>query len=203
MQDEESLGVFIDKGISLDFAVWTGCILAHKALSDRTYRLGMKIKLQTSAPLYDLVQQKLPNLQRLRFVPEILHIIPIVSLFSLIFVYCNSASVLALRKFLRKHGLLMLLRGICFSTTLLPDSSQMCTTSSHIGSCFDLIFSGHSTAVILSTKVMTEFFNIDYLLSLLFDFNTVITCILIVLCRNHYTIDVIVSVLATNYVYSF
>ena len=119
----------------------------------------------------------------------------------MVIINVNNTSVSALSKMLQVHGQLMILRCICFSATLLPDSSEMCKESKHIGSCYDLIFSGHTTAMFLSTYVLRDYFKIKNLIYSILQFNNLLTSFLIIICRNHYTIDVIVSFLATNYLY--
>jgi len=193
--------IFINAKLARDFIIWLLCIAFHRYLSDYVYTKGLSINLSSLSPLYDLIQQHSPNLQPYRIIPEILHLIPILLFIYLVIYYSDCKSVLSLRKFLRVHGILMLLRAICFSSTLLPDSSQMCLVSSHIGSCYDLIFSGHSTAILLTTYLIIDFFKVNKIIKYLLHLNNFITCFLIIICRNHYTIDIIVSILATNYVY--
>jgi hypothetical protein len=161
----------------------------------------MDIYLDKRAPLYDIFQNASPNLQHLRVIPEILHIIPVATLFGYMLYYQDDRSVLALRTTLVKHGILMALRAIFFSSTLLPDSSRMCKESSLPGSCFDLIFSGHSTAILLATYVLRDYYKIGNIKYLLLQLINLITCVLIVACRNHYTIDVLVSIITTDYIY--
>jgi hypothetical protein len=192
---------FINIKLIRDFTVWVLCMSFHKYVSEYVYNKGLEVDLPLFKPLYDIVQENTPNLQPYRFIPEILHLIPVLLLVYLIIYNYNNRSILALRKFLRVHGLLMFLRAICFSSTLLPDSSQMCLTSSHIGSCYDLIFSGHSTIVHLSTYILVDYFNINKCIKNILYINNFIICFLIIACRNHYTIDIIVSIIATNYVY--
>lgn len=194
--------IFLNTKLIRDFFAWLICIYFHKYLSDFVYVKGLEVKLSITKPLYDLIQRNVPNLQPYRIIPEILHLIPILSFILLVIFNCNTNSVLALRKFLRLHGLLMVLRAICFTSTLLPDSSQMCLFSQHIGSCYDLIFSGHSTAILLTTYIINDYFNINRFFKIMLHINNLITCFLIIVCRNHYTIDIIVSILATNYFYS-
>jgi hypothetical protein len=180
---------------------WGLCILIHKNLSDKTYKLGMSINLIKENPLYDIVQVNLPNLQHLRFIPEVLHVIPVIALISFIAHYRNSSSISALYQFFTKHGILLLLRCIFFSVTLLPDSSQMCSISTHIGSCFDLIFSGHSTIMYLCLYIINDYFYISRFVYFTLHLLNLITCLFIIICRNHYTIDVIISIVLTYLVY--
>jgi len=178
--------------------LWLFCILFHKKLADVTYNKGLQINLLKSLPLYDIIQESFPNLQKYRIIPEILHFIPILTLFANT-VYHRHIN--CLKKFLVIHGILMFIRAISFSVTLLPDSSGMCQLSTHLGSCFDLLFSGHSTIMLLCCLLLTEYFSFDIKWKLCLFANTGITSFLIILCRNHYTIDVLYSILMTYFMY--
>jgi len=179
--------------------LWVFCILFHKKLADITYNKGLQINLLKSLPLYDVIQESFPNLQEYRIIPEVLHFIPILTLFANTVYHKN---IQCLKKFLVVHGILMFLRAISFSVTLLPDSSGMCQLSTHLGSCFDLLFSGHSTIMILCCLLLSQFFDIQLKWKIALFANTGITSFLIILCRNHYTIDVLYSILMTYFVYS-
>lgn len=181
--------------------LWILCIGFHKVLSEITYERGLRIGLLNDIPLNDILQVNLPNLQYLRIIPEITHVIPIFILLGFLCYNRDSNSAEVFIKFIRKHSALLVTRAVLFSVTLLPDSSQMCHRSEHIGSCFDLIFSGHSSIMILSCYIINEFYKPSFKLNLLLNFNNLITCILIVLVRNHYTIDVVLSLIITDYIY--
>jgi hypothetical protein len=183
------------------FLIWVLCIAIHKYVSNLVYVKGTAIKLDDVKPLYDLLQKNILNFQPYRVIPEFLHLIPIIYLFYMIITNLNNNSVAALLKLLKVHGQLMILRCICFSVTLLPDSSEMCKVTKHIGSCYDLIFSGHSTAMFLTTYILHDYFKIRKNIYTILQLNNLLTSFLIVICRNHYTIDIIVSFLATNYLY--
>jgi hypothetical protein len=197
-----SIKVFINFKLFLCLIFWGICIAIHKKLTVKTYNLGMKIKLINVAPLYDIVQKEFYNLQHIRFIPEILHVIPVISIIGFIAHNRNHSSVLCLCSFFINHGILMLIRGIFFSVTLLPDSSEMCSSSTHIGSCFDLIFSGHSTIMYLCTYLINDYFYISRTVYTFFHLNNILTCFLIIVCRNHYTIDVLISLLVTYLIYN-
>lgn len=186
----------------IEFFTWIGCLLVHFILSKFVYNLGLKINLLNQPPLYDVIQVNFPNLQSLRFIPEITHIIPIVLLVKLI-IFNSYNKYYILKRFFKVHGILMLFRSLCFSGTLLPDSSQMCFESQHFGSCFDLMFSGHSTIMFLTSQMIKDYFTISQTVSNLLTLNNIVTCFLIIMCRNHYTVDVIVSLLLTYFVYHY
>ncbi len=177
---------------------WGFCIFLHKKLGDMTYQRGMSLNLLDTPPLYDVIQESFPNLQKYRMIPEVLHIIPIAMLGIYTLYYKN---IHCIKKFLLNHGTLMLLRGISFSVTLLPDSSRMCHLSNHLGSCFDLLFSGHSTIMFLCSLLLSSQFPMSSKWKVFLYSNTAITSFLIIVCRNHYTIDVLYSILFTYLIF--
>jgi hypothetical protein len=182
------------------FILWVFCILTHKILSDYVYNLGMSIQLNKTKPLYDIIQMNSLNLQSYRILPEILHLIPVLYL---IFMIISNKKWNVLNSFFKNHGILMLFRSICFTSTLLPDSSQMCKNNNYLGSCFDLIFSGHSTIMLLSTYLLKYEIQISNKNYYALQFNNLITFLLIILCRNHYTIDIVLSIVLTHLVYFY
>ncbi len=197
------LKVFINYRLALALFFWWFCISLHKKLSLDTYNLGLSIDLLNEKPLYDILQVNLPNIQKYRVIPELLMLIPVLTLAALILYNSNSNSVEALKIFLVKHGILMLIRCVLFSVTLLPDSSQMCAISVHSGSCFDLIYSGHTTIMYLTTFISREYFNISKSYYVLLHINNIITSLFIIICRNHYTVDIIISILITYLFYHY
>jgi hypothetical protein len=177
---------------------WICCIFLHKKLADITYNKGLEINLLKSLPLYDVIQESFPNLQKYRIIPEVLHFIPMLTL---LFNTIYHQHIQCFKKFLLTHGILMFIRAISFSVTLLPDSSGMCQLSTHLGGCFDLLFSGHSTIMLLCCLLLNQFYDIQLKWKMVLFANTGITSFLIILCRNHYTIDVLYSILMTYFVY--
>jgi hypothetical protein len=192
-------GIFFSK-FWRSLAFWITCILIHSKLANFVYRKGMSINLIERPPLYDLVQESFPNLQAYRIIPEILHVIPIIALVICIVWFKHKD---CLCEFLVKHGILMFLRSIFFSVTLLPDSSGMCQLSNHLGGCFDLIFSGHSTISFLCTLLLCKHYPLHKEIKWSLHLNNLLTCFLIILCRNHYTIDVVISLVMTYFVWNF
>lgn len=199
----QRIKVFINYRLFLACIFWWTCISFHKKLSLDTYNLGLGINLLNEKPLYDIIQVNLPNIQKYRFIPELLMLMPVLTLASLIIYHSNSSSVDALKTFLVKHGVLMLIRCVLFSVTLLPDSSQMCAISVHSGSCFDLIYSGHTTIMYLTTFITKEYFDISKSYYTFLHINNLITSLFIIICRNHYTVDILLSMLITYLFYHY
>lgn len=193
---------------------WASAVAFHIAMMIFTFNKGISLGLQYQKPLYDIVQQHTINLKRYRIIPEILHFIPVTLLIIFtLYSFYNSYYTIgieskrlqneALETFFTKHGILFYLRPLLFSSTLLPDSSQMCLTSKSIGSCFDLIFSGHSSIMFLSTYILRDIFNIGAVLFYTLQFNNLLTSFLIIVCRNHYTVDVLLAIIITHFVYFY
>ena len=186
---------------------WVSAVGFHILMMIFTFNKGMSIGLQHHKPLYDVVQQNTINLRRIRIIPEILHFIPIVMLliYTLYSLYNSKIDLFynSFETFFTKHGILFYLRPLLFSSTLLPDSSQMCLTSQSIGSCFDLIFSGHSSIMFLTTYLLRDIFNIGAILFYTLQFNNLLTSFLIIACRNHYTVDVLLAMIITHFIYFY
>lgn len=189
---------------------WVSAVAFHIGMMIFTFNKGISIGLQHHKPLYDIVQQNTINLRRIRIIPEILHFIPIslLAIYTLYSFYNSQISLMsegyfALEKFFTKHGILFYLRPLLFSSTLLPDSSQMCLTSQSLGSCFDLIFSGHSSIMFLTTYILRDIFNIGATMFYTLQFNNLLTSFLIIACRNHYTVDVLLAIIITHFVYFY
>ena len=89
---------------------------------------------------------------------------------------------------------------ITLIVTLLPKSDKLCKIAPTImnyisGHCYDKIFSGHTLFTILAVLIMSEFkiikpqnINMMWLLQIIY-------AILIILSKNHYTIDVLLAYL--------
>lgn len=100
-------------------------------------------------PLPDVLHVLLPNLQPWRALPEALHLLPVLYFSGQLLFHLDQRSLDAFRTFLWVHGFLMATRALAFASTLLPDASRQCHASRFLGSCFDLIFSGHVVMMIL------------------------------------------------------
>tara|TARA_B100001123_G_C15112497_1_gene948038 strand:+ start:359 stop:910 length:552 start_codon:yes stop_codon:yes gene_type:complete len=104
------------------------------------------------------------------------------------------------KKYIECHSYLILLRFICFHSTILP--SPMKLENRYIfgivpNYTYDLIFSGHTMTCVLSIFCTQKIF-IPYcfLLSVLCSISVIVT-------KEHYTIDTIIAWIATYSVVSF
>jgi hypothetical protein len=149
-------------------------------------------------PLPDVLHVLLPNLQPWRALPEALHLLPVLYFSGQLLFHLDQRSLDAFRTFLWVHGFLMATRALAFASTLLPDASRQCHASRFLGSCFDLIFSGHVVMMILPLLGQAAFFpHTPAAVRLLLRACAAGTCLLVAAARNHYTVDVLLAVVIT------
>ena len=150
-------------------------------------------------PLRDVLHELLPNMQSWRLLPEAGHLVAVLHLAAQMLWHFDQRALDAIRTFLWVHGALVVMRGLCFSSTLLPDASQQCTKSKFLGSCHDLIFSGHILIMALSNGIGLLFFpRTPWLHRLGVWAASAATTLLIAAARNHYTVDILLALLLTH-----
>jgi hypothetical protein len=178
------------------------CIIGHTYLTRISWHRGVvKFNMVGTPPLHDLLHEVMPNTQRLRVIPEIGHVLPVLYLSGLMLYHFDQRSLDCFRTFLVSHGVLLMLRGISFVGTLLPDSSQQCHVSLFVGSCHDLIFSGHVTIMLICVLLVQHFFEIPPVLRVFVGIDAAVVCFFVISSRNHYTVDVVLAVVITLLVY--
>jgi hypothetical protein len=120
----------------------------------------------------------------------------------------------------------VVLRSLTFLSTALPSPAHHCrynsavfhppksisaifSTYDSVDGCGDLIFSGHTTLV-MSIVITTIHYShymlprfLHYLISILLLCMTISLAILIIVARNHYTVDVVVALYVVPLVYYF
>lgn len=90
-------------------------------------------------------------------------------------------------------------RKVITIMTILPDPSGICHEKPFkiiLGRCNDLPVSGHTSTSILCYYFLREYNEANFI-----DFYVLINCLIIILVRNHYTIDVIFAFFMTSYLY--
>jgi PAP2 superfamily C-terminal len=186
----------------LSLLYWVLCMSFHSYTSRSTYTRGVvHFNMVGTPPLRDLLHEFLPNMQQFRIVPEIGHVIPVLYLLGLLLYHFDQRSLDTFRLFLYIHGTLMVIRALSFAVTILPDSSQQCHTSLFLGGCHDLIFSGHVMITLLSSLLAQKFFHIPLFMLIFMVFNVVFVSFMVVVVRNHYTVDVLIAITTTLFFY--
>lgn len=152
-------------------------------------------------PLYDTLHNIIPyHSYSLHFSEAIM------IFFVILFIYLiyKSRNISILYNFLIILAIIHIIRSLLFSLTLLPDSSNYCTFSLFVGSCNDLLFSGHISGALLillfvdkyklfNSKVIKNSFIILFILMNIF----------ILSARNHYSIDIVTALIITYIIYHF
>jgi len=94
---------------------------------------------------------------------------------------------------------IVLIRCISIMVTILPKTTSKCKDKYGLfGTCYDLIFSGHFAVGLTSTLVLLERGLIQLPFLVLFN---LLNAFLILVTRSHYTIDILVSLVVTLFVY--
>jgi len=160
--------------------------------------------LAAAPALPDFLHEALPDLSRWRAAAEVAHVLPVLHAGALMLRAFDQRALDALRTFLWVHGALMALRGACFAATLLPDASQACRAGGpYLGSCHDLVFSGHVLIMVLAGLTTRAFFRaaLPRAARAALAAFTLATALFIAAARNHYTLDVLLSLVLTPLVF--
>ena len=136
--------------------------------------------------VYDISHKYLPNLIKYEYVSN---------LYTIFFVLIVLFIPKLFEPFVEYIIPIMLVRLIIMHMTVLPKNSNCIVhISSIFGGCYDKIFSGHFAVVFLITLLLLEY---DYISLLSLILINVLSALLILATRSHYTIDIIVSLIIT------
>ena len=143
--------------------------------------------------IYDILHEELPHIPMLEHMSDVICIVLLLSLVVLdrtIFYY-----------FLGFILTIFIIRSVTIFVTILPKNKK-CNVkyaSMFRGGCYDKIFSGHFATGLLATIMLYSNNYINLMLLLLINFAN---ALFIILSRSHYTIDIIVALFITLFVYT-
>jgi len=155
---------------------------------------------ENSKPLFDLIHYVTPSrLKDYGYVSDTMTIMLL--LYTFIELYTNDLRFRDVNlKYFRKCLVLChFLKKLIGILTILPDPSGICAEKPLpliLGRCNDLSVSGHASSCILCYLFLREYGRRDFLFVYV-----VMTCIAIIISRNHYSVDVIFAYFLTNYIY--
>ena len=96
-------------------------------------------------------------------------------------------------------SILFFVRSIMFNLTLLPDPSPgPCKMTLFFGGCNDLIYSGHSVLLTISLYILLIKANIGNIGKCIYTTMYMLALFTILACKNHYTVDIIISVMLST-----
>lgn len=171
--------------------------------------------------LPDLIQDTFPNYKKFEHLPDI-----IVKYYFIIFVilliYNNKLNSIGYHTLILL-SMMFILRAILFSITILPSIQTDChkekrkhynkdflslisdlitNKTGEFGYCNDYLFSGHSSIFIIISLVVTFYNLLPPLFLILLWVITMISTLIIIIGRNHYTIDIIIAYFFSIYIFN-
>lgn len=146
---------------------------------------------KTTPKVYDILHSYLPDFSNHSV--DYHHIISMSLLIPMIFMKWE-----IIREYIGYFLILVLIRAITIRLTILPKNKNCIGMNPILGACYDKIYSGHFTSVFLATILYYKYNYISmYSLVLI----NIINAAGILLYRWHYTIDIIVSMFVTLFIY--
>ena len=161
---------------------------------------SMQQRKSTYQPLYDIIISNVPDLSKYNFIPNTLTLI----MFSfLIIPLCLKPNVNVFISLFKYLSVIILLRSITTSVTILPSSVNGCKFDLSFltflnGHCIDKIFSGHTSITLLLVFLYNKYNIISSNLIYVLLFLQILVSISLILTKEHYTIDVILGYLITT-----
>ncbi|KAL0478870.1 sphingomyelin synthase-related protein [Acrasis kona] len=172
---------------------------------------SIKMKVDRNPPVFDLGFKILPYVHH-ETLPDYLTLGYLgISFLIILFTRKMSVAVDAARRLLIVLGVVFFIRAVSISVTWLPNPFPLCKASelgnplveallilaAQAKTCQDCFFSGHSVAITLSCMLWYDYLNTKIWIRLLAIPAAFIGALVILLCRFHYTVDVIFGFLIT------
>jgi hypothetical protein len=180
--------------------VWGCAFLIHAGLAWLLRKIAPK--MERRAPLEDVIHTLVSDKYRnLRPIIDAASGLPLV-------IFLMTQHGTALELLMKRHALILLLRSLCFTMTILPDaSSDSLLRTQHVwwlaGGVHDLMFSGHASMLWLVRDVYVDSGLITTFSRYLLTVYNVLVSLGIVVARNHYSVDVFVAFIASEAVRSW
>ena len=154
-------------------------------------------------PLHDLLHENLPDWSCHKYIRDFFLLVPLI----IMAWYGRKDNLLT--KFLSYYIVIILIRCITVSVTSIPpcqmEHNDEETNVSGIallkGTGHDLMFSGHTAFMVLSSLIITQYKLLPISNAAVYALTTGYL-LLILACRAHYTVDVIISALISYFVYN-
>ena len=148
-----------------------------------------KDRINKYPKVYDLGHKYLPNLSHYEYVSN----------YYMVFFIAIVVLLPICKEFIGFMITIILLRLIIIHLTILPKHKYCNIDSQKIfGGCYDKIFSGHFATIFLITLLLWKHKYISFALLCIIN---IISVLLILVTRSHYTIDIVVAFFITLFVY--
>ena len=142
--------------------------------------------------VYDILHENCVHIDKFEYASDIIALILIITLI-----------ILDVNMFYNYLGFIIIILIIRIFTnilTILP-KNNLCTISNSFsfrGGCYDKIFSGHFSSTFIATLILYKNNYINVILLILIN---LINSLFIILSRNHYTIDIVMSFFVSLVIY--
>ena len=148
--------------------------------------------------MYDITHKILPDLHKYHVV---INIIPIILI---IYLFINDNGSKIFRDILFALPVVYIIRALTIMSTILP-KHETCVAETNLisnfingGGCYDKVFSGHTSFVVIFTLSM--YYN-KLINSVSFFIINIINSLLLLMTRAHYTVDIILGFIISYLVY--
>jgi hypothetical protein len=190
------MNITLLKKIGVVFVIILVYLLVFKKvfhrLENKSELFYEKIKLKKKSKIYDIIHHNLPSTRDL---VTIIDAIPFIVLVVILFIDINL--------FYNIMGFLVtifIFRILIIHLTILPKDKKCYIEKSSIftGGCYDKVYSGHFAVIFTSLLVLYTSKYIDIFTLIIL---SILSSLLIVTTRSHYTIDIFVAFLIVVVVY--
>uniref|UniRef100_A0A6C0LY91 Sphingomyelin synthase-like domain-containing protein n=1 Tax=viral metagenome TaxID=1070528 RepID=A0A6C0LY91_9ZZZZ len=148
--------------------------------------------------VWDICHKMLPNYHYLEYIVNFF-VLSIIS-----YILCSKSFMKIFQDYLIYFPIIIIIRSIMILATILPkhkkcDSENLHWYSFVFGHCYDKIFSGHFSFVLLLTLSMLRYNIINLISAIIITF---LNAFLLLSTRSHYTNDIIIAFFITHGVYN-
>jgi hypothetical protein len=148
--------------------------------------------------ILDISHKYLPDLHDYHWIVNIIAVVLI------IYIFVQNKGLGVFKDLLFALPVVFLIRALSIVSTVLP-KHENCVVGHDVlsnflngGGCYDKIFSGHTSFVVLLTLSMHDYGLIN---TFLFWITNIVNCLLLLLTRAHYTVDIILGIVISYLVY--
>lgn len=192
--------------ITISVLVMMVAYISYVTAIDYVHDRGQKYYSDKNITLPDIGFDNVSDKRDNNLLYDIKETINVLYLITFLMLACKSST--AISEFLLTSGVILFIKNILFSSTILPDPSKKCKKYNPSkfcsGSCYDLVISSHATLLFVSLFVLLKNNLVsEYLL--FFVFVPMITSVLyiIISLRQHYTIDIINAAILSYFVHYY
>lgn len=144
---------------------------------------------KTTPKVYDILHRYLPDFHDYWYLHDIITLLMIIPIFY---------KMEMVQEYIGLWMAIFLIRIVTTCSTILPKYKKCSEDCVIFGGCYDKLFSGHFSSVLLATLIYMDNKLITFPVALSMN---ILNAISILLVRSHYTVDIIMAFFVTMFVY--